>query len=61
MLFENYASILMCKNLEFLMQVLYVDGIKFGKTKFILPTAKFSSKSILLLYGMLYISICDPA
>ena len=39
------------------MQVLNVDGIKFGNTKLILPTTKFSSMSILLLYGMLYISI----
>ena len=39
------------------MQVLNVDRTKFGDTKLILPTAKFSSTSILLLYGMLYISV----
>ena len=39
------------------MQVLNVDGIKFGNTKLILPTAKFSSTSIVLLYDMLYISM----
>ena len=55
--FEKYASILKCKHLEFLMQVLNVDGIKLGNTRLILPTTKFSSASILLLYGMLYISI----
>ena len=54
---EKCALILQCKHLEFLMQVLNVDGIKFGNTKLILPPAKFSSMSILLLYGMLYISI----
>ena len=39
------------------MQVLNVNGINFGNTKLILPTAKVSSISILLLYDMLYISI----
>ena len=38
------------------MQVVNV-GIKFGSTKLLLPTAKFSSTSIILLCGMLYISI----
>ena len=55
MQFEKYASILKCKHLELLMQVL--DGIKFGNTKLILPAAKFNSTSILLLYGMQYISV----
>ena len=57
MLFEKYASILKCKHLECLMQVLNVDGVKFGSTKLILPTVKFSSTSIFLLYDILYISI----
>ena len=56
-LFEKYASILKCKHLECLMQVLNVDKVKFGSTKLILPTVKFSSTSIFLLYDMLYISI----
>ena len=38
------------------MQVLNVVGIKFVNIKLILPTINFSSMSILLLYGMLYIS-----
>ena len=33
MLFEKYAFILKYKHLGFLMQVLNVDGIKFGSTK----------------------------
>ena len=36
------------------MQVLNVDGIKFGNTKLILPTAKFSLTPVFFLYSMLY-------
>ena len=57
MIFEKYVSILKCKHLEFLMQVLNVDGLKVGNATLTLPTTKFSSISIFLLYGMLYISI----
>ena len=40
------ASILKCKHLEFLMQLLYDGGIKFGNTQAIAPTTTFSSMPI---------------
>ena len=57
-LFEKYALILKCKHLEFLMQLLNVDGIKFGDTKLILPIAKFSSTPIVLLRIWYAIHVC---
>ena len=55
MQFKTYASVLKYKHLEFLNAS--IVRLKLGNTKLILPTAKFSSTSVILQYGMLYISI----
>ena len=46
----------MCKVLEFLIQILNVGGIKFGKAELISPTAKFSSMPIYPATHMIYSS-----
>ena len=54
---KKYALILKCKHLEFLMQVLNVDGMKFGNTKLILPVTNLVPRQYYCyVYGMLYIS-----